>query len=74
MVTFLQEAFAQVPFEPTGPVVPNAINVEPVVYTDEVDGTLLQSYISLPNASVWERPLPVVMIIPYVCFHAFLDS
>jgi hypothetical protein len=61
MVTFLGEAFGITSFESSSPAI---INVEPVVYTDEMDGTVLQSYISMPDESAWQRPLPVVIIIP----------
>jgi hypothetical protein len=62
MVTFLEEALGLEAFESLPPAM---ISVEPVVYTDDVDGTVLQSYVAMPS-SIWQRPLPVVIIIPYV--------
>ena len=61
MGEFLKESFGGKPFE-SGP--PAAVSVVDVPYTDE-DGTELQGYVALPSRE-WQRPLPAVVIIPYV--------
>jgi dienelactone hydrolase len=61
MKEFLAECFGEKAFESNPP---TSVDVEAVNYTD-VDGTELMSYIAMPSMN-WQRPLPAVLIIPYV--------
>lgn len=58
-LTFLQEAFGEVPYESEPPAM---IDVMPVHYVD-VDGAELRGYLAVPGDE-WVRPLPAAIIVP----------
>lgn len=59
MTKFLKEAFDEVPFASSEPA---SFEVSDVEY-DDVDGTMLKSYLATPSDD-WVRPLPAVVIVP----------
>lgn len=61
MTTFLEESFGITSFVDNRP---EGIAVSDVEYTG-VDGTELKSYLATPSED-WARPLPAVVIVPYV--------
>jgi len=61
--SFLREVFFGEPAAVSEHPTVNGTRVVPVPYED-VDGTQLQGYVSLPSSDVWQTPDPIVIILP----------